>query len=273
MQLTALRPIVPAFVRAYFHGSWGRGLRPGVGGGPPGEGGNHAHYCRIQGSATRSLLPAGGFIADRVAGYGSRGGSAAIRWLVSGAAQKGATARTFTPTAADVGRLLSCSVTLTNSSGSVTGTSASVKVAIGAALAVVRNPVLSGPHKAGKAEAVSTGAWSPAATSVHLPVVPRHRQDRARDVVVLHAAHHRQGQEAALRRHGAPGRLRQRDPCHARCDARLTGRRGPAPPAWPGRHSPRPTGMVAVTLSVVGTSQPLPPSPGCSAEQARSRPR
>jgi virginiamycin B lyase len=103
--------------------------------------------------------------ADTCSFTNSGATSAAIRWLVSGAAQKGATARTFTPTAADVGRLLSCSVTLTNSSGSVTGTSASVKVALGAALAVVRNPVLSGPHKAGKAEAVSTGAWSPAATS------------------------------------------------------------------------------------------------------------
>ncbi len=38
-------------------------------------------------------------------------------------------------------------------------------MALGAALAVARKPALSGLHTTGKAEAVSTGTWSPAATS------------------------------------------------------------------------------------------------------------
>jgi hypothetical protein len=89
--------------------------------------------------------------------------STAIRWVISGTAQKSATASTFTPTAVDLGKPLPCSVTLANSGGSVTGTSASSKVALGAALAVVRKPTLSGPlhcvvtaHRAGYASGTYT---------------------------------------------------------------------------------------------------------------------
>ena len=103
--------------------------------------------------------------ADTCAFTESAATTTAIRWLVSGVVRKGATARTFTPVAADLGKPLSCSVTLTNSGGSVVATSAAVKVALGAALTATRKPALSGPHKAGEAEAVSAGTWSPAATS------------------------------------------------------------------------------------------------------------
>jgi hypothetical protein len=84
---------------------------------------------------------------------------------VNGAAVKGATGRSFTPAVADVGKELSCLVTLSNAGGSLTRTSAAVKVALGAALKVVKKPALAGSHKAGKAESVTAGTWAPAASS------------------------------------------------------------------------------------------------------------
>ena len=89
----------------------------------------------------------------------------AVSWLVNGTVQKGATARTFTPAAADLGKALSCSVALANAGGTLTRKSAAVKVALGAPLKVERKPMLSGPHKAGHAESVSAGTWSPTASS------------------------------------------------------------------------------------------------------------
>ena len=91
--------------------------------------------------------------------------SAAISWLVNGTAQKGATARTFTPAAADLGQALSCSVKLANAGGTLTKKSAAAKVALGAPLKVAKKPLLSGPRKAGRAESVSAGTWSPGAAS------------------------------------------------------------------------------------------------------------
>jgi virginiamycin B lyase len=91
--------------------------------------------------------------------------TSAVSWLLNGTRQKGVTGRSFTPTAADLGKELSCSVTLSNSGGALRKKSASMKVAMGAALKVVRKPALSGPHKAGKAESVSSGSWSPSADS------------------------------------------------------------------------------------------------------------
>jgi virginiamycin B lyase len=91
--------------------------------------------------------------------------SSTVSWLLNGAVQKGMTGRSFTPSAADLSRDLSCSVTLVNSGGSLTKKSASVKVAVGAALKVVRKPALSGPDQAGKAESVTSGSWSPGARS------------------------------------------------------------------------------------------------------------
>jgi hypothetical protein len=88
-----------------------------------------------------------------------------IRWLVAGAAQKGATARTFVPTVGNLHKLLACSVTLTGSGGSLTTTSASAKVSLGSPLVVVRAPALSGRHAVGDVESARTGTWSPRATS------------------------------------------------------------------------------------------------------------
>jgi hypothetical protein len=91
--------------------------------------------------------------------------ASSIAWLVNGAVLKGAAGRDFTPTAEDLGKELSCSVTLKNAGGSLTKKSAAVKVALGAPLTVVRKPVLSGSHEAGKPESVTSGTWAPAATS------------------------------------------------------------------------------------------------------------
>jgi hypothetical protein len=91
--------------------------------------------------------------------------AATVAWLVNGVVVKGAAGRSFTPPAADLGKELSCSVTLKNSGGALTRTSAAVKVALGAALKVVKKPALSGAHKTGKAESVTAGTWAPAAGS------------------------------------------------------------------------------------------------------------
>jgi virginiamycin B lyase len=88
-----------------------------------------------------------------------------VAWLLNGVVLKGAAGRDFTPTAADLGRELSCAVTLKNAGGSLTKRSAAVKIALGASLSVVKKPALSGPRKAGKPESVSAGTWAPGATS------------------------------------------------------------------------------------------------------------
>ena len=88
-----------------------------------------------------------------------------VAWLVNGVVVKGATGRDFTPAAADLGKELSCAVTLRNAGGSLTKKSATAKIALGAPLKVVRKPALSGPRKAGKPESASTGTWTPGASS------------------------------------------------------------------------------------------------------------
>jgi len=55
--------------------------------------------------------------------------ASSIAWLLNGAVHKGAAGRDFTPTAADLGKALSCSVKLTNAGGSLTKRSAAVKIA------------------------------------------------------------------------------------------------------------------------------------------------
>lgn len=91
--------------------------------------------------------------------------ASAVAWRVNGVVRKGATGRDFTPTAADLGKELSCAVTLTNAGGSLTKESASVKVALGAPLKVVKKPALSGSRRAGRPESVSSGTWAPSASS------------------------------------------------------------------------------------------------------------
>ena len=103
--------------------------------------------------------------ADSCQFGGLNSSASTVAWLVNEAAIKGATGRYFPPTAADLGKELSCSVKLTNAGGSLTKKSAAEKVALGAPLLVVKKPALSGPHKAGKPESVTSGTWAPGATS------------------------------------------------------------------------------------------------------------
>jgi hypothetical protein len=87
-------------------------------------------------------------------------------WQSNGIAISGATASSYKIPSSELGDTLTCSVNATNSAGSVSGTSAGVKVALGAALVPVTKPKVSGPHEAGKTEKVTAGKWSPAATKV-----------------------------------------------------------------------------------------------------------
>lgn len=87
-------------------------------------------------------------------------------WQSNGATISGATSATFTVPVSLLGQTLTCSVAASNSSGSVSGTSTGVKIALGAPLVPVTKPVLSGPHLPGKAEKVTAGKWSPAAAKV-----------------------------------------------------------------------------------------------------------
>jgi hypothetical protein len=87
-------------------------------------------------------------------------------WQSNGKAISGATSSTFTVPASLLGDTLTCSVTASNSFGSVSGTSNGVKIALGSALVAVTKPVISGPHVPGKAEKVTAGKWSPAASKV-----------------------------------------------------------------------------------------------------------
>jgi streptogramin lyase len=98
--------------------------------------------------------------------FGGRNATAStVAWLLNGVVRSGATARDFTPTAADLGRRLSCAVTLKNAGGTLKKASAAAKVTLGAPLTVVRKPALAGPRTTGKPESVSPGTWSPGATS------------------------------------------------------------------------------------------------------------
>jgi hypothetical protein len=78
----------------------------------------------------------------------------------------GATASTYKVPVSNLGQMLTCSVNATNSQGSVSGTSSGVTIKLGAPLVPVKKPVLSGPHVVGKAEKVTAGTWSPAASKV-----------------------------------------------------------------------------------------------------------
>jgi len=87
-------------------------------------------------------------------------------WQSNGATISGATTNMFTVPASLLGKTLTCSVKASNSVGSVSGTSAGVKIALGAPLIPTTKPVISGPHTSGKAEKVTAGTWKPAATKV-----------------------------------------------------------------------------------------------------------
>jgi hypothetical protein len=87
-------------------------------------------------------------------------------WQANGTAIGGATKNTYKIAGAEVGKTLTCSVKATNVVGSVSGKSSGTKVAVGPKLVVVTKPVVSGAHLPGKAEKVTAGKWSPAASKV-----------------------------------------------------------------------------------------------------------
>jgi hypothetical protein len=93
-------------------------------------------------------------------------------WQANGTTISGATSSTYKIPAllngnkTSVGQTLTCSVTATNSAGSVSGTSSGAKIALGPALVPTTKPVLHGPHLPGRAETVTAGKWSPAAAHV-----------------------------------------------------------------------------------------------------------
>jgi hypothetical protein len=87
-------------------------------------------------------------------------------WQSNGTTISGATTNMFTVPASLLNDTLTCSVKASNSVGSVSGTSSGVKIALGAPLVPTTSPVISGPHTSGKAEKVTAGTWSPAATKV-----------------------------------------------------------------------------------------------------------
>jgi hypothetical protein len=87
-------------------------------------------------------------------------------WQANGTAISGVTTSTYKVPASLLGQTLTCSVTATNSAGSVSGTSAGAKIGLGLPLVPVVKPVLSGPHLPGRAEKVTAGTWSPAASKV-----------------------------------------------------------------------------------------------------------
>jgi hypothetical protein len=80
---------------------------------------------------------------------------------------KVATTQTLTIPASVANKSLACGVyvTVTGGTAASTAESAAKTVALGAALKATKKPALSGPHKVGKVEKVSTGNWSPKAKS------------------------------------------------------------------------------------------------------------
>jgi hypothetical protein len=85
-------------------------------------------------------------------------------WHASG--KKVGTGNTFTVPGSAVGKSLTCTATVKVSGGTPSSaTSAGKKVAEGAALKATKKPKLSGTGKVGKTEKVSSGTWSPRASS------------------------------------------------------------------------------------------------------------
>lgn len=87
-------------------------------------------------------------------------------WQKNGKAISGAPAANYKIPPALLGGKLTCSITATFDSGTSVGVSKAVTVGLGAALVPTTKPVVKGAHKPGKAEKVTAGKWSPAATKV-----------------------------------------------------------------------------------------------------------
>jgi hypothetical protein len=91
------------------------------------------------------------------------GVKAAYAWTANGT--KIGTGGSFVVPASALNKSLACVATVQAGSGpKSSATSSTVKVVLGAPLKPTKKPVLSGPHKVGKKETVSSGTWSPRAT-------------------------------------------------------------------------------------------------------------
>jgi Bacterial Ig-like domain (group 3) len=91
------------------------------------------------------------------------GVTATYSWLVSGKAA--GSGKSFTVPASAYKKSLACQVAVKDGAGpSSTATSSAVTVSLGKALKATKKPALSGPHKVGKKETVSSGKWSPSAS-------------------------------------------------------------------------------------------------------------
>jgi hypothetical protein len=92
--------------------------------------------------------------------------SVSYQWLSDLNPISGATSSTYRIPASLFHKTLRCEVTAKNGSASSTGLSNGYVVGTGSPLRVVRDPVLQGSHKAHSRESVTTGRWSPGATTV-----------------------------------------------------------------------------------------------------------
>jgi hypothetical protein len=97
--------------------------------------------------------------------WGGSPTSFGYRWLRNGVSIAGAIKTTYSATAKDYKKLLSCKVTAKNSKGSTAATSLSKKVALGASLKVSVKPSVKGTPKVGKTLSISHGTWKPSAKS------------------------------------------------------------------------------------------------------------
>jgi surface antigen len=103
----------------------------------------------------------GGPLTASGGAWSPTGNTYAYRWQADGQAISGATAKTFTPTTAQLGKQLSVSVTATRPSyPAVKATSSAIKVAPGK-LAATQPPVITGTARVDSTLSASLGAWSP----------------------------------------------------------------------------------------------------------------
>lgn len=86
--------------------------------------------------------------------------SYAYRWQRDGSNIGSATSSSYTITAADVGHLLTCVVTATNSAGSASATSSAVTPSVAAAPANTSPPQISGSAVVGSTLSCSHGSWT-----------------------------------------------------------------------------------------------------------------
>jgi surface antigen len=129
------------------------------------------HYKDVALTATAAPAISGaakvGVALRATSGTWTPTGSYAYQWFAGGAAVAGATATTFTPTAAQLGKAIQVRVTASRASY-VAGASTSAATAATAAgtQTVVTNPAITGTAQVDQTLTVSTGAYTPKPTSV-----------------------------------------------------------------------------------------------------------